>query len=825
MSLVLAPIAAGCPSKPPPESPPPQSDGGTPPPESEGGTPPPESDGGTPPPESDGGTPPPESDGGAPSTPPQSPLANIAYTLVSDSSGTTPATGTNITLLFEPGGKALILAANDSLMLGHHGTWSYVSGQLTMAFTASDFHPNATFAVDLLAAQVTMPFQVFSTDPGSSTWTSYTPDLLAGGYMAAYGVVSDPVAPCVSADQVIAEAAEYISGRTGVTPVSDGIAPWPPAPPDFGDAAICNPSGTGGGGTIGADAEAADAGADADDAEAEDAGVDADNGRMMMMKVVGGEDTLARFRFPGPAAVQAGGASAAGGGSRIRPLNDPFDQCPDEAEDGGEIDADGGTAPVSVLKITVKGASLVVGLNDTAGTEVMLTPFTFLSGGVGQGYQIGFQASDPRTALVPDSPHNDIDDPPNKTAVIVNPYYSTARTVTFDEDQSTVVNGRPIFTTHSYSGTVYGFKTQDADIVAALSCSRPGLAPGPNSEGETCANYNPSDVTLMEDANATVSNITQAFLGNGPVLGTNPGVVEIFTHGDDSGGLTTADVLGCDLAAATAKLGALRATLRATYPSALYPFPDDAVEMGQTPDPSGTSAYYYAGVTPAYWAWLAKRGVDLSRSLVYVSACLADQSVLLRQAIGAKAYVAFNGNVTPAVGNAVGLYLPTLMARPTFGAEEAFYNIIRVSKNHQFIYKEDNIFSGLVDFSTMINGYGSLVPYFNNGALNATPTFDGGQLWILMWAARWGQNTIAGAANLLACYDTYWYKQDASDLGGLADPFCQNANGGLPPTEDEVAYAIYALSGAGTSSPALPPEGGVSFSGTFVPRFTLNDGQ
>jgi hypothetical protein len=138
----------------------------------------------------------------------------------------------------------------------------------------------------------------------------------------------------------------------------------------------------------------------------------------------------------------------------------------------------------------------------------------------------------------------------------------------------------------------------------------------------------------------------------------------------------------------------------------------------------------------------------------------------------------------------------------------------------EFVFlPQDKDFGGIYiqyanSFYTFLGGYGwegsQATPYYPNGWLS--DKVDGGQVWYLLWAARWGQNSVTGAENLVDCYNQYWKD---GNLGGLADPYCQNANDGTAPTADEVAYATYLLTGTP----------GIGFSGTLVPRFTLDDGE
>jgi hypothetical protein len=107
----------------------------------------------------------------------------------------------------------------------------------------------------------------------------------------------------------------------------------------------------------------------------------------------------------------------------------------------------------------------------------------------------------------------------------------------------------------------------------------------------------------------------------------------------------------------------------------------------------------------------------------------------------------------------------------------------------------------------------TMVDYRDSGWLSGR--LDAGQVWWMLYAARWSPNTSTGAANLNNCYTKYW---SHGDPGGLASPYCNAANAGIPsdPTslKGDVAYAIYLLNGT-------PPAG---FSaGDLPPRWTLDD--
>jgi hypothetical protein len=726
-------------------------------------------------------------DGSAPS-----PLLATAYTLVSDSSGTTPGAGTSITLLFEPGGKALILAANDSAMLGHHGTWAYAAGQLALAFSSSDFHPNAMFTLDLTASQVTMPFQVFSTDPGSSTWAQFFPDSHSGAYMAAFGLMADPVAPCVTQDQVVAELAEYVSGRTGVALTAGQGVTWPPGPPDFGDAGMCDASG----GSVGGGA--VDGGADD--------GGSADGGAAGKMMIVRADLGLARFAAPGFAGA-SGAHQAAPAAGPVRVLELPAPE------------------PVPINITVVDTGLLITYPPDPVGgiVQVKLTPFLFFTGGGASPLAPGNLASDPRTDLVPQSPHDGTHDAVNKTAVIINPL-TKQTSLSVKSATVAVVNHKLVITPQSYAGSLTG-------------------PLGPSQEGRISQNLANAgySVLRLDDTNANILDITQTIL-----MAKNPGVVEIFTHGSDDGAMATADMLGTTAtpqaptsieqanAAASSLKGALVKTLGATVTDSadeaalLASIIVDGVPLWDA-NHKRVGAAWVLDILPAYWTWLRNHGADFSSSLVFAGACFTAKNTDLSEALQAKAYIGYNQVITADDANDVGEYLSSLMGRPTFSAEEAFYNAYRVARTRQMVFADDAVFNHVDtsdnpkaapadDFSPYFVGYGraaagsAAISYYGDGWLTTSSTFNGGQVWIMTWAGRWGQNAQTGAQSLVSCYNAYWQN---GNTGGLADPFCQNANGGSAPTADEVGYATYLLTGVATPG----------FSGTLVPRFTLNDGR
>ncbi len=104
-------------------------------------------------------------------------LATVAYYHVEDSDGTTPADGVLATMVFEPNGVADFYLAYSEDALAYTGAYTFTGQQLSLQFTGEDFHPDATFDLHLSARTVVMPFKVFDTAPGSSTWKRMQPPL------------------------------------------------------------------------------------------------------------------------------------------------------------------------------------------------------------------------------------------------------------------------------------------------------------------------------------------------------------------------------------------------------------------------------------------------------------------------------------------------------------------------------------------------------------------------------------------------------------------------------------------------------------------------
>jgi hypothetical protein len=336
-------------------------------------------------------------------------------------------------------------------------------------------------------------------------------------------------------------------------------------------------------------------------------------------------------------------------------------------------------------------------------------------------------------------------------------------------------------------------------------------------------------VTELDGAEASVSGIVHAVKGD-------PGYVVISTHGNKAGYLLTGDSFAAaglaqsDIKKATedfqAKLteeglGSLAHYKLGTEPAFILGDPNCGFEL--FPWPPGRQCRWKVVITPAFWSWLEDQGVDFSHSLVFISACETDATPALRDMIKARAYFAFSQDVETHFATAVEDYLAESLFRPTHSPEEAFYNMLRIEKTHQMIYKEDRLFNSVLgplgsDASfAILDGWGwngaAWVSYRGDGWLSGK--VDAGQVWWMLYAARWGKDTNGSAKSLEQCLNQYWLK---GLPGGLASPYCNAANAGIPKDRSglklDVAYAIYLLDGqspAGFSPDEIPP------------RWTLDD--
>ncbi len=117
-------------------------------------------------------------EGGSLGTPPLvvQPDANamaISLRLVKDSDGTTPSATSVVTLMFEPPNAVHLFALDTSSdqALAYNGKYSFSGANLTLSFGESGFSRSGMAAFDPTQPTITLPFQVFSTKAGTSTWS------------------------------------------------------------------------------------------------------------------------------------------------------------------------------------------------------------------------------------------------------------------------------------------------------------------------------------------------------------------------------------------------------------------------------------------------------------------------------------------------------------------------------------------------------------------------------------------------------------------------------------------------------------------------------
>jgi hypothetical protein len=410
------------------------------------------------------------------------------------------------------------------------------------------------------------------------------------------------------------------------------------------------------------------------------------------------------------------------------------------------------------------------------------------------------------------SPHNSISDPPSKTALFFLPFQgpSPGRSLQYTWELS---RGRI-----TSVGVQQFYDPNIAQEESAL-------------EGDGYA-----APQLLTGTAASVFALIKA-------LKKDPGVVYYNSHGGPDGTVLTGDFLGNTLDAALAAWAKLVGKLRKLGA------PKSAFALGSPLD-AGTptrNAYYFA-LNPVFWQWLHNRQhVDLTHSLVYLDACDADANPLLATYVGARAFFAYDVDVADPLGNAVALYLFTMLTKKSFTAEEAYYNMLLIDETGQTVYSNDNDFNEVFapeqrtlakaaqenaeerarekmgpepnqpksDIYNVLDAYGTqtygdTVPYVGSGWLS--DNVSGGAVFYLLVAARapsLGGTIKQGLRNLTTCWNAWWSK---GKLGGISTT-CDQAAPGYAPNADEYWYARYLLTGKHQG-----------FSDEYIPRFTLNDG-
>lgn len=614
-------------------------------------------------------------------------LVPLLYYLESDSSGTKPAPNTDITLSFGPDGKAQVYASQEADGLGYLGAFSYNNGQLSLQFDHPDFKRNVQTSLDPQQETISLPFQVFSDEAGSSRWKRRTPEIEHALAQIFYGMMMGEGA---TIDEALARTLDYAEARVGLA---------------------------------------------------------ATQSQAQIQQDQANEFVLIR-------------AEALANGVRL------YYRVP--AGPNGET-----------MEINF---------------DVQL--FGWLKPKDGEPLTPSVLAGDPRVHLDPLPPVNANDDPANKTALLIAPFYSGRMLV-----------GEP----GKEAGIAYGTRTW-----------------APLSQQEADLSASGYKVSTLYDEKATVEGLLAA-------LKQKPGLVYVITHGSDKGVLGLGTFLGNERAEVVKNFQALVESLKkAGYPS-LGECRRWAVEscalgvMGIQNDMRPQSVSFFVSINPSFWTWARKQGASFDDSLVIIAACSTDKTPALREAIQAEAYFATDVYLSSDIAGTFFKYFVQALDRRTHSIEEVYYNMLRVANTRQMIYEEDKLLNKQTTWvsqgrtfsiGSQIHGYfydpasKKVLPYRSNGWLDTKSKIDQGALWWLLFSARWSQDTKTGLANLERCWSSYWSKGEKAPP--LGDPDCHNRQqGSRVPTADEYAYVRYLYAG---EQPA-------GFSRTAVKRWTLHDGR
>jgi hypothetical protein len=449
-------------------------------------------------------------------------------------------------------------------------------------------------------------------------------------------------------------------------------------------------------------------------------------------------------------------------------------------------------------------------------------------------------SGDPRVFIDVFPPGNGKDDPASKSVIVFAPFmeYQGPTPSSWQWGNSPI---QPISDWANYEGGA---------ITPAPDPARFSILPALRAHG-----YDTH--LLLINEKASVTGLVKALSEN-----PTPGIFLIRSHGGPDGTIATSDHWNLERSPNTKRpsvwpgfwsyLNQLRASglsdlvdYGRTDPS--RPWFTETLRAGVLPGANDDPSVIYgvAGVTPNFWEWVRDtRGADFHRSLFYVGACDTEnppnpndqypaRAPYLRDAVQAGAYFAWIGRDRGGLIAATMRYVIAAMLRPTHSAEETFNNLQRIAVHRNMIYVEDKLLDGRVGLDEPgwdlrnLNGYGwdggKLVSYrlagwlgteaarAGNSRSDTTAPLGFEQVWWILFAARWSQDSHEGETKILNCYHEVW---STGTMGALKSPQCNAYNAGKLPTADEVGYAMYLLRGA--------PD--PSFSGELVPRLTLDDG-
>jgi hypothetical protein len=420
--------------------------------------------------------------------------------------------------------------------------------------------------------------------------------------------------------------------------------------------------------------------------------------------------------------------------------------------------------------------------------------------------------SDPRVNLEVLSTTTGADDPASKSAVFIVPFYSSKRFDWYNVNPLIGLAGTP----------------------APVGSPNPFGAPVDAMQKQLEASG--YSVEPLLDGKVTVESLVANLAPSGGAK--TPGFIFYFTHGalgdaraDGAREPVLATATTLDLKNREAAARAEYARLAKLYPD-LVTFDGGTVSNPKTLEPMfiqgdgrPSTNQLLLSINATFFEWLtSKRGADFGSSFVYTAACESADSTWLAESIRPRAFFGHKGTISTVLQQGLFEYFVRSLVRHTHSAEEAYYNIIRVQNTGQMIYLEDTALNGKVrvltspasrDANSLI-GYaldsesGQMKSLQETGWFKTPNTMPVG-IWWLLFGGRWGRNAKTGSQNLLECWNQFWSK---GNPGGMTSPGCNAMTPGYVPSEEEVAYASYLLTGA----PALPIDL------ALVPRFTLHDG-
>lgn len=474
---------------------------------------------------------------------------------------------------------------------------------------------------------------------------------------------------------------------------------------------------------------------------------------------------------------------------RVYSYAEKYESLYNMAEKKRADESQSGDADIIAIEASYSNGLMI---NYSNSPDVIISFLNWINQGDRKPVIAGQLASDPRVHLNCKHPGNGHGDPVNKSALFFAPF--DAKVLSF-----------------------WAVNSQGRLYLNEISSDR-GWKDIDNIEGQMALLQNNSySCTFLKDQDANVDNLIYE-------LKKDPGYIYISTHGMETGMLISGPYMS---RRELVKLDMQK--LETKYPG-IITFDGGTLKKPRTlvigcngTGLKPTDVSYGYGIMPKFWEWASQNDVDLSSSLVFIGACLTDKTPDLRNAIKAKNYFAYNIPVDSRLCGAISQYFCKMLTKPTFTAEEVYYNAIRVYNLQQMIYTNDTMFKNAIpvddppQLHTFFRGYatgsdGTNLEMISNGWL-VQNKIDPGVLWWHMFTTRWGQDAYGGVLGAYDCWENFWKN---GDTGGLANPGCQNKASGRVPTQEELAYMAWLLIADTKYMPGSLKK---------LARFTLYDGR